>query len=204
MRPYLIAIAGPSGSGKTELARYLAGTLDAPILSLDSYYRDLPHLSYEARCRTNFDHPDSLDRELLAAQISALVEGAEIQVPVYDFTRHQRAADVHLLQADRFVIIEGLFALYFEEVRRLAGTCVYVDVPDEICLARRLERDIRERGRSVESVIEQYAATVRPMAEQYVFPARHFADVVASGLHPVRISAQAVLAHIQQGHAAGV
>ena len=204
MRPYLIAIGGPSGSGKTELAHALARALDAPILSLDSYYRHLPHLSYEERCRINFDEPQSLDHELLIAHLAALAAGSEIAVPVYDFAHHLRADQTHRFEARHFAIIEGIFALHWEDVRRLAGTRVFVDVPDEICLARRLERDVRERGRSVESVIEQYAATVRPMAELYIRPTREFADIVASGVDPIERSAQAVLAHIRQARSAGV
>jgi len=205
MRPYLIAIAGPSGSGKTEIARRLASILDAPILSLDSYYRDAAHLPLAERHAINFDEPRALDHELLIGQLAVLAEGGEIAVPVYDFTRHVRAAAVDRLRAEGFAIVEGIFALYWEDVRRLAGTRVFVDVPDEICLARRMERDIRERGRSVESVIEQYAATVRPMAERYVRPTREFADVVASGADPVEFSIQAVLAHVRRaGLAAGV
>ena len=202
MRPYLIAIAGPSGSGKTELARRLAAVLPAPILSLDSYYRDAAHLRFVDRARINFDEPRSLDHELLAEQLAALSEGAEIAVPVYDFTHHVRTAEVHRMRGGEFVIVEGIFALYWEDVRKLARTKVYVDVADEICLARRLARDVRERGRSPQSVIEQYTATVRPMAELYVHPTRRFADVVAGGCDPVEQLADAVLAHVEPNRAA--
>lgn len=202
MRPYLIAVAGPSGSGKTELARHIAATLGAPLLALDSYYRDAAHLPFVERLRINFDEPRSLDHELLAQQLAALTEGQEISVPVYDFTHHIRSADVRPVRAGRFVVVEGIFALYWEDVRRLASTKVYVDVADEICLARRMDRDIRERGRSPESVIEQYAATVRPMAELYVHPTRQFADVVADGRRPVEQLARAVLTHVEAHQAA--
>jgi uridine kinase len=202
MRPYLIAVGGPSGSGKTELARHIAATLHAPILALDSYYRDAAHLPFAERLRINFDEPASLDHELLTGQLAALTEGHEISVPVYDFTHYIRSADVHPVRPGRFVIVEGIFALYWEDVRRLASTKVYVDVADEICLARRMERDIRERGRSPESVLEQYAATVRPMAELYVHPTRRFADVVADGRHSVEQLARAVLTHVEARQAA--
>ena len=199
MRPYLIAIAGPSGSGKSALAGRLASTLDAPILSLDSYYRDAAHLPFAERVRINFDDPGSLEHELLAQQLAALIEGDEIAVPVYDFAGYVREARTERLRASRFVLVEGLFALYWDDVRRLAPTKVFVDAADEICLARRMERDIRERGRTVESVIEQYAGTVRPMAELYVRPTRAFADVVVSGYEPLDLSLQMVLAHIAGG-----
>jgi uridine kinase len=196
MRPYLIAIAGPSGSGKTELARRLASTLDASMLSLDSYYRDVSHLPFEERVRINFDDPASIEHELLAIHVAALAAGSEIAVPVYDFTEHLRESRTEPLCPQQFALVEGLFALYWEEVRSVARTCVFVDVPDELCFARRLDRDTRERGRTVESVIEQYAATVQPMSLKYVRPTREFADVVVSGCDPLELSAQLVLAHI--------
>jgi uridine kinase len=196
MRPYLIAIAGPSGSGKTELARRVAATLDAPILSLDSYYRDAAHLPFAERLRINFDDPAAIEHDLLLRQLAALTAGEEIEVPVYDFAQYVREPRTEPMRAQEFAMIEGLFALYWEDVRRLAGTTVFVDAPDEICLSRRMDRDIRERGRTVESVIEQYAGMVRPMADLYVRPARELADVVVSGCEPVELSAQAVLAHV--------
>ena len=198
MRPYLIAIAGPSGSGKTEIARRLASTLGAPILSIDSYYRDNSHLPFDERTRINFDEPRSIEHELIVHQLSLLLRGEEIAVPVYDFARHLRVAEIERVAPAPYVIIEGIFALYWDDVRRLAPTKVFVEVSDEVCLARRMERDIRERGRPVASVLEQYAATVRPMAERYVLPTQQFADVIASGLGPVDLSAQAVLEHVKE------
>jgi uridine kinase len=204
MRPHLIAIAGPSGSGKTELARRLASTLDAPILSLDCYYRDAAHLPFAERVRINFDDPRSIEHELLARHLRALADGEEIAVPVYDFTQYVREPRTQPFRAERYVIVEGLFGLYWEDVRSLAGTKVYVDGPDEVCLARRMERDIRERGRTLESVIEQYAATVQPMAKLHVLPTREFADVVVSGCDPLELSSQMVLEHVaaRTAHAA--
>jgi uridine kinase len=196
MSPYLIAIAGPSGSGKTELARRLAATLDAPILSIDSYYRDAAHLPFAERLHINFDDPRSLDHELLAQQLARLLENEEIAAPVYDFMQYIRAPQTQPVRAAKFAIVEGLFALYWEDVRQLARTRIYVDVPDEICLGRRMERDIRERGRTAEGVIEQYASTVRPMAELFVWPTRAFANVVVSGCEPLELSVQAALAHV--------
>jgi uridine kinase len=198
MRPYLIAIAGPSGSGKTELARRMAALLEAPIVALDSYYRDTAHLPFAERVSINFDEPQSLDHELLFAQLSALAEGAEVAAPVYDFVEYVRAAEVHAVRPAPFVVVEGIFALYWDDVRELARTRVYIDVPEEVCLARRMDRDVRERGRSPESVIEQYAATVQPMAKLYVRPARAHADVVAIGCESVEQSALRVLRHISE------
>jgi len=196
---YLIGIAGPSGSGKTELARALAPVLRAPILALDSYYRDLRHQPFEERARVNFDTPEAIDQDLLAGQLRALAAGAEIEKPLYDFARHARRAEVERVQARGFAILEGLWALHWPEVRALIGTKVYVDAEDRICFERRLDRDVRERGRSPESVARQYAETVRPMEELYIRPQRCLAGLVVSGVDPVAYSADTVLAHIEHG-----
>jgi len=197
-RPYLIGIAGPSCAGKSELAQRLGRMLPAPILSLDSYYRDLAHLPFEERGRRNFDLPEALDEELLAAHLGLLAGGREIAKPVYDMTRHARAGGTERVVPGEFLIVEGLFALYWEDVRRLLGTKVFVEAPDEVCFERRRERDVRERGRTPESVLEQYTRTVRPMAERYILPTREFADVVVSGTEAVERSVGAVLAHIKK------
>ncbi|HWQ55140.1 MAG TPA: uridine kinase [Bryobacteraceae bacterium] len=199
-RPYLIGIAGPSGAGKTTLAERIARDLGAPILSLDCYYRELA-LPLEERACMNFDEPDALDRGLLFAQLSQLAGGTDILVPVYDFSRHTRAPETTLLRAGEFIIVEGLFALYWEEIRALFGTKVFVAAEDGLCFERRLERDTRERGRSQESVFEQYRQTVRPMAERYVLPTRAFADVVVAGTGSLDLSAAAVLDHVGQTRA---
>ncbi len=195
---YLIGIAGPSGSGKTELARALAPLLGAPVISLDSYYRDLAHLPFEERAAWNFDDPASLDSGLLAAQLRLLVQSAEIERPVYDFARHIRRTEVERVRARDFAILEGLWTLHWPEVRDLLGTKVYIHAEDNVCLERRMTRDVRERGRSPESVIEQYEDTVRPMCELYILPQQNVADVVVSGTDPVAQSADLVLAHVER------
>jgi uridine kinase len=191
---YLIGIAGPSGSGKTELARALAGSLGAPILSLDSYYRDMAHLPLEERARMNFDAPEAMEHELLFAHLRTLAAGGAVEVPVYDFTCHSRTERTETLGAGQFGVLEGLWTLYWEDIRRLLGIKVYVDTPDPVCFERRLARDLRERGRSAESVAAQYAATTQPMARRYVLPSREFADVVVSGVEPVERSMAALRA----------
>ncbi len=191
---FLIGIGGPSGSGKTELARALAESLGAPILSLDSYYRDMPHLPLEERARMNFDAPEAMEHELLFAQLRTLAAGGAVEVPVYDFTCHSRTDRTATVGAGQFGVLEGLWALYWEDIRRLLGIKVYVDTPDQVCFERRLARDLRERGRSAESVAAQYAATTRPMARRYVLPSRHFADVVVSGVEPMERSVAALRA----------
>lgn len=191
---YLIGIAGPSGSGKTELARGLAASLGAPILSLDSYYPDLTHLPLEERARTNFDVPEMIDHELLFAHLGTLAGGGAVEIPVYDFTCHSRTGRTETVSAGGFGVLEGLWALYWEDIRRLLGIKVYVDTPDQVCFERRLARDLRERGRTAESVVAQYAATTRPMARRYVLPLREFADVVVSGVEPIERSVAALRA----------
>jgi len=177
----LIGIAGPSGSGKSELSRRLAAALGAPIVSLDSYYRDLSHLALDDRAKQNFDIPDSLDDGLLLEQCAAVARGETIDVPHYDFSCHTRVAGTQRIEPGRTVIVEGLFTLYWNDLRHLLHASVYVDLEDEICYARRLARDVRERGRTPESVETQYYSTVRPMAEQYIWPTRRHADVVVRG-----------------------
>jgi uridine kinase len=198
IRPYLIGIAGPSGAGKTTLARAVASRLEAVILSLDSYYRELGELPLEERAKVNFDEPAALDRDLLVRQLTDLARGQALQVPIYDFGRHTRAPECTILEPAPFVVVEGLFALYWPEVRALLGTRVFVTAEDPVCYGRRLERDVRERGRTEESVFSQYTQTVRPMAERHILPTRAYADVVVSGCAPLERTCSAVLEHVSR------
>jgi uridine kinase len=195
-KPYIIGIAGPSCSGKTTLANYLAGLLTAKapvVISLDSYYRDLPTLDMAERIRCNFDSPDALDSELLLDQLKKLTQGEEIDKPIYQFSTHTRASHSERVKPGELVIIEGLFVFYWEEIRELLDLKVFVIADDAVCLSRRQTRDVKERGRSPESVIIQYLQTVHPMAKQYVLPTRQFADVVVSGEDLVESSVAAIL-----------
>jgi uridine kinase len=172
----------------------VAGVLAAPVVTLDIYYRDLEHMPLDQRAQANFDIPDSLDDALLAQHVTLLAQGQTVDAPVYDFKRHIRSAAVQRISPGAVIIVEGLFALYWEPLRALLNLKVYVEAGDATCLARRLERDIRERGRTRESVLEQYEATVRPMAEKYVLPTRRFAGLVLDGTKPIEESAGMVLA----------
>jgi uridine kinase len=196
MVTHIIAIAGPSCAGKTELAKYLSRCLSAPILPMDAYYLDLAFLPVEERCKFNFDIPDTVDHDLLLAHLAALAAGRSIQRPVYDFTIHTRAPIFETVTPGRCVIVEGLFALHWDDIRSLMGTKVFVDAPDEVCLARRKVRDVLERGRTLESVLKQYDEVVRPMAELYVRPTRRFADLVVSGEIPLEQSSAAVIERV--------
>jgi uridine kinase len=196
-RPYLIGIAGPSCSGKSELTRRLSELLGAAVLTLDSYYRELAHLSLEVRAKSNFDEPAALDEVLILQHAQALSRGETVGRPTYDFATHSRTGEVERIVPGGFVIVEGLFALHWLELRRTLSTKVYIHAADEVCFQRRLDRDVRERGRTPESVYQQYEKTVRPMANRWVWPTRHHADLVVSGVEPLEKSSGAVLTHIQ-------
>ena len=195
---HLIGIAGPSGAGKTYLATQLAAALNASVLSLDRYYRDFSHLPLEERARVNFDAPEALDDELMFVQVARLRNHETVQLPVYDFTKHARTPKTEVLHPTDVVIVEGLFTLYWPSLRQLMDTKVFVEGNDEVCLARRQARDVRERGRTPQSVIEQYVATVAPMVQLYVRPTIVYADVVVSGTEPIADAVARVLAHYER------
>ena len=195
---YLIGIAGPSGAGKSFLARHLKSALEAEVLELDRYYRDLSHLLPAERGRVNFDAPEALEHELLIEQVARLRSGEAVQLPLYDFTTHTRTARKQLLQPSEVIIVEGLFTLHWPGLRELLGTKVYVDLQDELCLARRTARDVRERGRTAESVAEQYPATVAPMARRYVHPTVAHADVVVIGTERIEDGVARVVDHYRR------
>ncbi len=192
--PVIIGIAGCSGSGKTTLARELTTQLEATLFPLDLYYRDLSQFPLDTRHKRNFDHPDSLESELFIEHIRGLAEGRTIQRPVYDFRTHSRVPDAFVAVAPtRFVIVEGILALHFAELCALYDFSAYVEAPHEVCLTRRIHRDMRERGRTEESVREQYDAAVRPMAELYVVPSQKNASLTASGCEALDWSVEQVL-----------
>jgi uridine kinase len=181
-QPILIGIAGCSGSGKTTLARELAAQLEATLFPLDLYYRDLAHFPLDSRCKQNFDHPDSLESELFIEHLRALKQGVAIDRPVYDFRTHTRVAGAFdRIEPTRFIVVEGIMALHWPELCEAYDFSVYVDAPDDLCLARRIHRDIRERARTEESVREQYDAAVKPMADLYVVPSQLRATMTVLG-----------------------
>jgi len=183
MEPGLvIGIAGGTGSGKTTVADRIARELGPErvvVLVQDNYYRDLSHLSFEERSGWNFDHPAALDAALMASQVADLKAGRAIDVPVYDYRTHTRVPDrtIHVTPRDT-VIVEGILVLELDELRALMDVKLYVETDDDVRFIRRLRRDIAERGRSVESVIEQYLSTVRPMHREFVEKSRRHADLI--------------------------
>ena len=177
----IIGISGGTGSGKTTVAlKIIASIGEASVLYLqqDSYYRDLADMPRDFRDRVNFDHPDALDNELLLNHLEALRAGRAIARPVYDFVTHTRKLESVRVEALPVIIVEGILIFNDARMRRLMDMKIFVDCDPDIRFIRRLERDIRERGRSVESVVEQYTATVRPMHLEFVEPSKRYADVI--------------------------
>lgn len=192
--PRIIAIAGPSGAGKSYLAYALQSRLpDANVLAMDSYYRELSRLSYEERCAVNFDHPSLIDDGLLTAHLEKLARGEAVERPVYHFDTHSRDPISEPFAPGQYLLLEGIFALYFERVRAMADLRVFVETPDNTCFTRRMDRDIIERGRTPASVTHQYNETVRPMALEYVWPTKRYADVVIPGDQNIEQSIRQVL-----------
>jgi uridine kinase len=181
MKPLTIGVAGGTGSGKTTVARALmdaCGPDKAAFLPHDAYYRDYSHLSLEDRVRINWDHPDSLETDLLVRQLSCLVSGAPIERPQYDFRIFTRVTETQHVEPHPVIIVEGILILAERELRDLLDIKVFVDTDADIRFIRRLKRDIEERARSVQSVIEQYLSTVRPMHLDFVEPSKRYADLI--------------------------
>ena len=181
MEPVVIGVAGGTGSGKTTVAQEIlkrAGTSQISLIQHDAYYKDLGDLPLSQRAMQNFDHPDALDNELLIAHLEELKAGRAVEMPVYDFTTHTRTAETRRVEPHRVLLLEGILLFADPELRRLMDVKIYVDTDPDIRFIRRLERDIAERGRTMESVIHQYLGTVRPMHQEFVEPSKRHADVI--------------------------
>ncbi|WP_301048906.1 uridine kinase [Lactobacillus intestinalis] len=181
-KPIIIGITGGSGSGKTTIAHEIANQIEANdrivIMTQDSYYKDNTGLPMSERQKINYDHPNAFDMPLLEAQLNQLLHRKPIEMPTYDFTEHTRSdKTVHINPAD-IIILEGILVLFNEEIRNLMDIKVYVDTDDDIRFIRRLERDMKERGRSLDSVINQYLTTVKPMYHQFIEPTKRYADII--------------------------
>lgn len=179
----MIGVCGGSGSGKTTLAHRLVdalGTDIATCISFDSYYRDFSSLSIDERAAINFDHPDSLDVDLLVSHLQSLREGHEVAVPVYDFTTHTRSGDLEMVSPTQFVFIEGILLFAFEEIRNSLDYMIFRQCPEDVRAERRFKRDVQERGRTPESVRQQWDTTVKPMHDIYVEPFAEHAHLVTT------------------------
>jgi uridine kinase len=181
MQPVIIGVAGGSGSGKTTVVREIIRNIGKRLVTVihhDSYYRDVTDLSFEERTRINYDHPNSLETPLLVAHLNMLRAGEPVEVPLYDFAQHNRAEATETAEPRKVIIVDGLLILWDADLRRMMDIKVFVDTDADLRFIRRLKRDIQERGRTAESVIDQYTATVRPMHLEFVEPSKRYADVI--------------------------
>ena len=179
--PILIGIAGGTGSGKTSIAKSLFeeyGEGEVVVIEQDAYYRDLSDLSIEERQLQNFDHPDAIDIELFNQQLIALIKGQSVDMPVYDFATHSRKSETRKVAPQHVIVVEGILTLHYSSLRELMDIKIFVDTPDDIRFIRRMSRDVEERNRTVQSVIDQYLKTVRQMHQQFVEPSKYFADII--------------------------
>ncbi len=177
----LIGITGASGSGKTLVAENIykqLGSEDVVILQEDSYYKDLSNIPFDERTGRNFDHPDAFDHDLLHIHVSELLEGQTIEHPIYDYTTHSRKTETKTVGPHRLIVLEGILIFNEPAMRKLMDIKVFIDTAPDICFIRRLRRDIEERGRNVNSIINQYMETVRPMYFQFIEPSKRHADII--------------------------
>jgi len=180
-RPILLGIAGGTASGKTLVARRVVedlGSSEVVIIDQDSYYREMGHLSEEERARINYDHPDAFDREFLLEHMQTLLRGQPIDKPVYDYKHHMRLAETFRIEGHSVIIMEGILVLEDPALRRLMDIKVFIDTDADLRLIRRIRRDVRDRGRSLESILTQYEEQVRPMYEQFIAPSKRYADII--------------------------
>lgn len=176
----IIAIAGGTGSGKSTLANRIVEQLPdhVSLLNHDAYYKDNRHLTFEERCRLNYDHPDSFDNELFIQHVTALKAGHAVQRPVYNFSTHLREDFTVLVEPRPIILVEGILVLGIPELRPIYDLRIFVDTDADVRILRRITRDIEERGRSLNSVIEQYLRTVKPMHEAFVEPTKRYANII--------------------------
>ncbi|WP_314010947.1 uridine kinase [Pseudostreptobacillus hongkongensis] len=179
----IIGIAGGTGSGKTSVANAVLEDLkksgeEIVLIEQDSYYKRNDHLSFSERVKLNYDHPNSIDFDLLREHILALKEGKYIEKPIYNFAEHNRSKETEKIESKPIIIVEGILILAIEKIRDILDMKIFVDTDDDIRLLRRMERDIQERGRSFDNIKEQYLSTVKPMHLEFVEPSKRYADVI--------------------------
>lgn len=196
----VIGIAGGTGSGKTTLVKKLAEHFGGKVtmLSHDNYYKCRDDLAFEERCKLNYDEPDAMDTSLMVYHLEQLRRGQAIDCPVYDFTQHNRSKETVRIEPKQVIIVEGILIFENEQLRNLMDMRIFVDADADTRLCRRIKRDVTKRGRSLESVLEQYEATVKPMHEKHVEPSKKYADVVVpiGGKNPVALDM--IIGHIER------
>lgn len=180
-KPLIIGVAGGTASGKTSVSRILYDTFSDRTITLlrqDDYYNDQGHMTFEERIKTNYDHPLSIDSDLLVKHLKQLMNGESVEKPTYDYANHTRSDVTETIAPTKIIIVEGLFVLEEVQIRELLDIKVFVESDDDIRFIRRLLRDTTERGRTIESVINQYIGSVKPMHEQFVEPTKKYADII--------------------------
>ncbi|MCM0648760.1 uridine kinase [Clostridium swellfunianum] len=200
-RPILIGITGGTGSGKSTIAKEIYkkfGEQCIAMIEQDSYYKDQSHLSYEERIKTNYDHPDAFDNALLIKHLKMLLSGKATQKPIYDFEVHNRKTETIRIEPRDIVIVEGILILQEPEIRDLLDIKIYVDTDADVRIIRRLIRDINERGRTVDSVINQYLNVVRPMHLQFTEPTKRYADIIIPEGGHNKVAIDIIVANIKQ------
>ena len=198
----IIGIAGGSGSGKTRLVKNILLELSdkkTKSIEVDSYYKDLSHLSFKEREKNNFDHPDSIDFKLLYKDLKEIINNNKIETPVYNYKEHIRDKNnTKTIENVQIILLEGIFALYHEEIRDLIEIKIFVDTPSDIRILRRIKRDINKRKRTIDSIIEQYNQTVRPMFIKYVKPTKEYADLIVPYGGKNKISIDTIVTKIKK------
>ena len=195
----VIGIAGGTGSGKTTITRQLVRHFgqDVSVIYHDNYYKAHHDLSYEERSKLNYDHPDAFDTDLMVHDLKELKMGHSVECPVYDFTIHDRSSSTLTIRPSRVIIVEGILIFASEELRNLMDIRIFVDTDADVRILRRIRRDVRERGRSLESVINQYLDTVKPMHEAFVEPSKRYADIIIPEGGQNQVAVDMVIGRVQ-------
>ncbi len=201
MKTVLIIVAGGTASGKSTVVEKIHQRLkskDVQVIKFDDYYKDLSNLSLEERAKVNFDHPDSLDNDLMYEQLKTLLSGKPIEKPLYDFKTHTRKKETEIIHPSKVVIVEGILSLYDPRIRDLANIRIFVESDDDIRFIRRLRRDMSERGRTLDSVIDQYLTTVKPMYYEFIKPTKRYANIIIPNDKDHEVAVDIVAAKVKE------
>ncbi|ASK77676.1 uridine kinase [Paraphotobacterium marinum] len=205
LKNVIIGISGASASGKSLITKTIYNELKTKvgddqigIITEDRYYRSQDHLTMDERIKTNYDHPSSLDHDLLCEHLEILLSGGEVDLPIYNYAEHTREKFTTKMEPKKVIILEGILLLTDSRLRKLMQASIFMDTPLDICLLRRLQRDILERGRTMDSVMDQYKKTVRPMFLQFIEPSKQYADIIVPRGGKNRIAVDVLKAHISK------